>query len=75
MSYYINLQNSDSVALLRTKVQDYLAREKNLLSNSSTRAAELNRLYAVAVQRRQAVLSDPVLSSLDETSGRLFPIS
>ena len=71
-----NLQNPDPVALLTTKVQDYLSREKNLLGNPSTRTTELNRLYAVAVQRRQAVLADPVLSSLDETktSGLLFPL-
>lgn len=69
------LKSEDPVALLRNKVNEYLNREKALLDNPDTKFTELNRLYALAVERRKAILNDEILGSLDETGGKLlFPV-
>lgn len=68
------LKNPDAVALLRSQVAAYRSRVSDRLNGSSTRAAELRRLYDLAIARRRAAKTDPVLESLDETGDKLFPL-
>ncbi|MDY6936171.1 MAG: hypothetical protein SWY16_00775 [Cyanobacteriota bacterium] len=70
------LKSDDPIALLQDEVNDYLARETQLLgSDEATRFVELKRLYSLAISRRQNVLGDEVLRNLDETQGFFLPLS
>jgi hypothetical protein len=70
------LRQPDTVeATLKSQVDQYVSREINLLGNKANpldRSREWIRLYKLALQRREAVLADPTLRSLDETGGKLL---
>ena len=69
------LKQGNATEDLRTKVQQYLEREKTQLENPETRFDELQRLYRIAIQHRQSILRNQVLKTLDETQGTLlFPV-
>lgn len=54
---------------------DWAKTGQETLDNPDTKFTELNRLYALAVERRKAILNDEILGSLDETGGKLlFPV-
>jgi Putative peptidoglycan binding domain len=64
-----------AVATLKQRVEQYVSRERNLLgskANPADRSREWIRLYKLALQRREAILNDPILKSLDETGGKLL---
>ena len=68
-----NSQNPRKI--LESRVNAYHDRVKSNLENPQSRAAELRRLYQLALARRRAVLANPVLGALDETAGRgLLPL-
>jgi hypothetical protein len=71
------LKSPDPIAALQTRVDQYANREKKLLDPSAgatpkTRSDEWIRLYKLELKRREAVLADPTLKSLDETNGKLM---
>jgi hypothetical protein len=64
-----------AVPALKKQVDQYISRERNLLSDKAKpddRSREWIRLYKLALQRREAVLADANLKSLDETGGKLL---
>lgn len=61
------LKSADPVDELRQKVNDYHEEVKKRLGDAATRPAELERLFKLAITRRQEVLKDAVLKNLDET--------
>jgi hypothetical protein len=70
------LQQPDkAIATLQQQVTSYVDRERSLLGNGAkpeVRSREWIRLYKLALQRREAILKDPILQSLDETDGKLL---
>lgn len=69
------LKEPDAVKALDKKCQAYAARVETALNTPATRPAELERLFAVLVARRKAMLNNPLFAPLDETGGRLlFPL-
>ena len=66
------LKDADAVVTLKSKVQAYVKRVKTALSDPDTRAAELERLFGILVERRKAMLSNRLFAPLDETGGRLL---
>jgi hypothetical protein len=70
------LRQPDTVeATMKSQVDQYVSRESDLLgdkANPLDRSREWIRLYKLALQRREAVLADATLKSLDETSGKLL---
>jgi hypothetical protein len=74
--YRTLLKSADAVAILKNRVDEYTAREKTRLdktpANAAARKAELERLFKLAVDRRKAMLSHPVVKNLDETGGQLL---
>jgi hypothetical protein len=69
------LKSPDPVAALKQRVDTYVSRERRLLgtgANPQDRSKEWIRLYKLALQRREAILADATLKSLDETGGRLL---
>ncbi|MGF1516170.1 MAG: hypothetical protein ACFB5Z_21075 [Elainellaceae cyanobacterium] len=60
---------ADRVKAYRTTLEAKLDRR-----DAASRQAELERLYAVAIARRQAVLRDATLSALNESGDMLFPM-
>ena len=60
---------------LDKKCQAYAARVETALNNPATRPAEVERLFAILVARRKAMLNNPLFAPLDETGGKLlFPL-
>jgi hypothetical protein len=72
--FLVFLEDTDPVMRLREKVRAYLQRIKARLQDPATRQAELNRLFAAAIDSRRAVQDNAVLGALDETGDRLLPI-
>ncbi len=71
------LASADAVGELRKRMTDYVKRVKTALDSTAagTRKAELERLYALLVERRLQMETHPVLQNLDETDGELlFPL-
>lgn len=68
------LRMADPVGELRRRTTAYLGEVRDLLAAPATRGAELRRLQEVAIEIRTRMKDDPVLSNLDETGDRLFPI-
>ena len=70
------LESDDPIAVLRDEVNDYLARETQLLNggDEATRFVELKRLYSMAISRRHDLLRDEVLRNLNEAQGLLLPL-
>ena len=70
------LKSSDPRQILENLVKEYRSRIATNLdqSNTSSRKAELERLYDLAIARRQSVLSNETLSALNETGNLLFPL-
>jgi murein L,D-transpeptidase YcbB/YkuD len=70
------LQKPETVAAtVQSQVDQYSSREKNLLGDQAKPADRSNewiRLYKLALKRREAVLADATLKSLDETGGTLL---
>jgi hypothetical protein len=71
------LKSPDAVAALQTRLDQYSKRESQRLdlSNGATpkgRSDEWIRLYKLELKRREAILSDATLKSLDETNGKLL---
>jgi hypothetical protein len=70
------LRQPDTVeATLQSQVSQYSKRENTLLddkANPADRSREWIRLYKLALQRREAVLADATLKSLDESGGKLL---
>jgi len=67
------LQSPNPLSTLRQRVLSYRQRVQTRLDNAATRAAELRRLFHIAVDRRRAALNHPVLGALTE-SDALFPV-
>src|SRR5262245_9469659 len=67
------LQSPNPLSTLRQRVLSYRQRVQMRLDNATTRAAELQRLFPIAVDRRRAALKHPVLGALTE-SDALFPV-
>jgi hypothetical protein len=67
------LQTPNPVAVLRQRVLEYKARVQSRLAGAQ-RDAELTRLFNLAVQRRKAALTHPVLQALNETRTLLFAV-
>jgi hypothetical protein len=67
------LQNPNPLSALKQRVLSYRQRVQTRLDNATTRAAELRRLFHIAVDRRRAALNHPVLGALTE-SDALFPV-
>ena len=65
------LQSADARHVLRARVQEYAARVEQRLSGDQ-RQAELERLFRILVDRREAMARHPVLRNLDETNGQLL---
>jgi hypothetical protein len=68
-------QPNTAVANLKTQVDQYVSRERNRLASTvkpEIRSQEWIRLYKLELQRREALLKDPNLKSLDETGGKLL---
>ncbi|MFM2430206.1 MAG: hypothetical protein RLZZ511_1419 [Cyanobacteriota bacterium] len=64
-----------AVASLKTQVDQYVNRERTRLginAKPKDRSQELIRLYKLMLQRREAMLKDANLKSLDETGGKLL---
>jgi hypothetical protein len=60
---------------LKTQVDQYLSRERNRLARTvkpEIRSQEWIRLYKLELQRRETLLQDASLKSLDETGGKLL---
>ena len=71
------LTSADAVGELEKGIKAYVTRVQAALgsSNAEQRKAELERLYALLVERRRQMEAHPVLQNLDETGGRpLFPL-
>jgi hypothetical protein len=68
------LNNEDPVKLLEQRIEAYRSRVAKALGNDQTRGAELKRLLQVAILRRNAVLQNNVLRTINETGNRLFPM-
>jgi hypothetical protein len=68
------LRQPDAVKALKQKVDQYVGRERGLLAGAKLgdRSTEWIRLYKLALQRREALLNDGILKSLDETGGKLL---
>ncbi len=70
------LQKPETVAATVQKMVDqYSSRESKLLTVQAKPADKSNewiRLYKLALKRREAVLADTMLKSLDETGGKLL---
>jgi hypothetical protein len=65
------LKALDARQELANRVQTYVERVQQQLAGNQ-RTAELERLYQILLERRQAMLQHPVLRNLDETGGRLL---
>jgi hypothetical protein len=64
-----------AVATLKTQIDQYVSRERNRLARTvkpEIRSQEWIRLYKRELQRREALLQDVTLKSLDETGGNLL---
>lgn len=72
---FLTILKSDApLATLKEQVNAYHSRVKQALDNNTTRSTELERLYDLAIARREAVLEeDKGLKALDEFS-LLFPL-
>lgn len=66
------LKDADAVKLLDKKCQTYATRVETALKEPTTRTAELERLFTTLVNRRKAMLKNPLFASLDETGGKLL---
>jgi len=71
------LRSPNAVDVLRQRVDQYVNREQQRLdlrsgATAKTRSDEWIRLYKLSLQRREAILADATLKSLDETSGKLL---
>ncbi|MCU0568165.1 MAG: peptidoglycan-binding protein [Oculatellaceae cyanobacterium Prado106] len=71
------LRSPNPVAALQDRVNQFVNRERQRLDINSGatlkgRSDEWIRLYKLALARREAVLSDPLLKTLDETGGKLL---
>lgn len=68
------LKSDDPLVTLREQVNAYHSRVKQALDNNTTRSTEIEKLYNLAIARREAVLEeDKGLKALDEFS-LLFPL-
>jgi hypothetical protein len=65
------LKSADARHELSNRVQEYVAQVEQRLSGDR-RQAELERLFRVLLDRREAMLRHPVLRNLDETNGQLL---
>ena len=74
--FLTRLESDDPIAELRDEVNDYLARETQLLNggDEATRFVELKRLYSMAISRRTNLVRDEVLGNLNEAQGLLLPL-
>jgi hypothetical protein len=68
------LKDPNPLQRLGEQMDAYRQRVSQALGNPATRDAELQRLYGLMLERRRAVLLDPVLRTLNETGDRLFPL-
>ena len=70
------LNSPDAVKELDKRVADYLAQVKTKLdtapANAAIRKDELERLFKLAIARRDQMEKHPVLGNLDETGGQLL---
>jgi hypothetical protein len=70
------LRSSDAVKVLDQRIVAYRDRVNAKLqktpANAAARKAELARLFKIAIDRRQAMETHPILKNLDETGGRLL---
>jgi hypothetical protein len=70
------LSQPDKVATtVQTQVDQYVKRERDRLSSAAKPADRSNewiRLYKLALQRREAILANASLKSLDETGGKFL---
>jgi hypothetical protein len=68
------LRSTDPVKLLTDSIDTYHARVSSRLANPQTKQAEIDRLFSLLIQRRRVALQHEVLSELNETGDRLFPV-
>jgi hypothetical protein len=68
------LNSKDPVADLAQQVQLYHDQIEARLANPQTRVSELNRLFALAIDRRLALLNADLFSTINETGDRLLPV-
>ncbi|MUH00384.1 hypothetical protein F7734_52190 [Scytonema sp. UIC 10036] len=70
------LKNDNLLQVLKERVQAYTNSidQKLNKNDQATRQAELKRLYDLAIARRRAVISDPVLAAINETGNALLPV-
>lgn len=68
------LKAQNAVDELQGRVTAYANRVRNALdpAQPAQRAAELDRLYRLLIDRRRQMLAHPVLRNLDETNGQLL---
>jgi hypothetical protein len=70
------LRNPNAVDALKQRVDQYVNRERQRLAPTratpKARSDEWIRLYKLSLQRREAMMTDPVLKSLDERAGTLL---
>jgi hypothetical protein len=67
------LQSPNPLSALRLRVLSYRQRIQTGLGDATMRAAELRRLFQIAIDRRRAAVDHPVLGALKE-SDALFPV-
>jgi hypothetical protein len=76
----MNLKNTQDPQnprkVLESLVNAYQTRIRDTLQDAQTRKTELERLYGQALERRRAVLSNPMFREIDETEGHrgLLPL-
>ncbi|QDL09454.1 hypothetical protein DP113_17450 [Brasilonema octagenarum UFV-E1] len=70
------LRNNNPLQVLKERTQQYSNSidQKLNKSGATARQAELKRLYDLTIARRREVLSDPVLTALNETGNELLPL-
>ena len=65
------LKSPDPLGAVRARIVDYRNRIADRFSNTSTRNAEIQRLFQLLIARRQAMARNPVFGSLIESKALL----
>lgn len=71
------LRSPNAVDTLKQRVEQYVSRERKRLdlrdgATAKTRSDEWIRLYKLSLQRKEAILANATLKSLEETGGKLL---
>ncbi len=69
------LKRTNCVAQLREQVKTYLQRTSDDLAKTDSRDRTLQTLFDKMLARREAVLKHDLLSALNETGDKLFPVT